>query len=121
KKVNAVSVPLRSIADVQRGITPYLLTDMTPNNKYAYALDGELRRYTYAYSATKCVEYHNGIAEYQPPGLFRGTRVIVRELISRQFRIQAVLTSQDFVVNKSHQIVAPRIAEWAAGYLAAIL
>jgi hypothetical protein len=80
------------------------LTDRRPSSRYAVALDGELLRYEYAFSGTKTVEYHSQIAEYKDPIYFDGERIIIRQLISRQFRIQAISTREQFVVNQSHQI-----------------
>jgi hypothetical protein len=103
ERILGVSAPLGSIADVQRGITPFFPTEKRPGKHFALALDGELLRYTYDFSGTHYVEYHERIAEYKDPRYFRGKRGIIRQLISRQFRIQAVLATEEFVVNQSHK------------------
>lgn len=120
-KILANSMPLGSLCDVQRGITPYFLTTDGPNTNLAVALDGELRRYTYDFDGKHYVEYHPGIAEYKDKKYFRGKRGIVRQLISRQFRIQAVITEEDFVVNQSHQIILPKNGSLSVSYLVSLL
>jgi hypothetical protein len=121
KRIKAASIRLGDITDVQRGITPFFLADRQPGRKFSLALDGELLRYTYDFSGAKTVEYHEGIAEYKPPEYFSGRRVIVRQLISRQFRIQAVLADEDFVVNQSHQIILLTANQWQLGFILALL
>ena len=107
-KVASQSRPLAELCDVQRGITPFHPHEGRQHQGFAVALDGELRRYRYDFSGRSVVEYHPGIAEYREPEWFSGSRGIVRQLISRQFRIQAVIAHESFVVNQSHQILRPK-------------
>ncbi|MHC4464662.1 MAG: TaqI-like C-terminal specificity domain-containing protein, partial [Planctomycetota bacterium] len=88
---------------------------------YALALDGELRRYQYEFSGKRFVKYCESIAEYKPPRYFRGPRIILRELISRQFRLQAVLVNEDFITNKSHQSILLENDNYSLGYILGIL
>ena len=105
-KLRQASVRLENLARlIQRGISPYEPVRRSPGRDYELCLDGELRRYTYHFSGGSCVAYHPGIAEYKDRELFEGNRTIVRQLISRQFRIQAVATEAFFVVNQSHQVI----------------
>jgi hypothetical protein len=120
EKVAKKGTELSEFADVQRGITPFDLVEET-GDQYAPALDGGLRRYTYHFSGTKYVEYHEDIAEYKPERYFEGERLILRELISRQFRIQLILTDKDFVTNKSYQSILVQDEKYDAGYLLAVL
>ena len=121
QKMAQVSVPFGDIADIQRGITPFHLSDRKVDETYHLALDGELRRYYYRFSGTKYVKYDESLAEYKPPRYFRGRRIILRELISRQFQLQAVLVEEDFVTNKSHQSILTRESEYGAGYCLALV
>jgi hypothetical protein len=45
------------------------------------------------------------LAEPKPERYFRGPRLLLRELISRQFQLQAVKVTGDFVTNKSMQSI----------------
>jgi hypothetical protein len=108
RKLREVSIRLEQIArTIQRGISPYEPLRRLPGPGYEKCLDGELRRYTYEFSGESCVAYHPDIAEYKDRELFEGSRTIARQLISRQFRIQAVATDAFFVVNQSHQVIHP--------------
>ncbi len=115
------SIPLSDLADIQRGITPFNLTEEEKGSDHAVALDGDLRRYRYAFSGKKYVEYHEDIAEYKPERYFRGERLILRELISRQFRIQFAYTNEDFITNKSYQSILVNSDEYSVGYILAVL
>ncbi|MFQ6100095.1 MAG: Eco57I restriction-modification methylase domain-containing protein [Anaerolineae bacterium] len=121
QKTVACSMPLGEIADVQRGITPFHLEEQRLEETYKLALDGELRRYYYEISGNRFVRYDESIAEYKPPRYFRGPRIILRELISRQFRLQAVMVNEDFVTNKSHQSLLVKDGSYSLGYLLAIV
>lgn len=120
EKVADVGSNLSVIADVQRGITPFNLTETNGEN-FAPGLDGELRRYRYSFNNNQYVEYHKDISEFKPERYFTGERLILRELISRQFRLQLILTTVDFVTNKSHQSILIKEEEYSAGYILAIL
>ncbi|SDG24071.1 Eco57I restriction-modification methylase domain-containing protein [Halorientalis regularis] len=120
EKIAKNGIHLSAVADIQRGITPFDLVDDGDDN-YSPALDGNLRRYTYGFSGEKYVEYHDGIAEYKPERYFTGERLILRELISRQFRIQLALTDEDFVTNKSYQSILVDDDRYDAGYLLSVL
>lgn len=79
RKVASNSARLDAFAEIQRGISPY---EPHPGNETSArwpALDGELRRYSYAFSGTQVTEYHDGIVEYKEPRWFTGKRGIVRQ------------------------------------------
>lgn len=120
QKIAQKGIDLTEIADVQRGITPFDLVN-DGGAGYSPALDGELRRYTYSFSGEKYVEYHEDISEFKSNRYFIGERLILRELISRQFRLQLVLTDEDFVTNKSYQSILVNDGRYNAGYLLGIL
>jgi type I restriction-modification system DNA methylase subunit len=105
-KLRQASTRLDAIADsIERGISPYEPVTKPRGGKYELCLDGELRRWTYDFSGEFCTEYHEELAEFKPRELFEGPRTLLRQLISRQFRLQAVPTEAFFLVNQSHQIV----------------
>jgi hypothetical protein len=51
------------------------------------------------------MQYDQSLAEYKPPRYFQGPRILLRELISRQFRLQAMYVSNHFITNKSMQSI----------------
>ena len=51
------------------------------------------------------MKYSPEIAEYKSVRYFQDSRLLLRELISRQFRLQTVYTREPFVTNKSVQSI----------------
>ncbi len=120
EKIAATGTNLSNLTDVQRGITPFNLSPSKKEDHFE-GLDGKLRRYKYEFSGKEYVEYHKNIAEYKPKRYFTGERLILRELISRQFRLQLIFTDEDFVTNKSHQSILISDDRHSIKYLLAIL
>ena len=100
--------PFSDYADIQRGVTPFHLTE-TPTHKTSLpAFNGTVRRYSLEEGEPRFVRFDNTLAEPKPARYFQGPRLLIRELISRQFQVQAVLAREDFVTNKSMQSVLQR-------------
>ncbi|NJM40758.1 MAG: N-6 DNA methylase [Anaerolineae bacterium] len=105
RKIASVTKPFSELADIQRGVTPFNLQSAKFHPNCRSAFDGTIRRYTIDYEPTKYVRYDETLAEFKPSRYFEGERLLLRELISRQFRLQAMFTNQDFVTNKSMQSI----------------
>jgi type I restriction-modification system DNA methylase subunit len=105
--IQARSKPLKEFADVQRGVTPFVLTSKPTHKTSRLAFDGTVRRYTLDKGPTQYIRFDDTLAEPKPERYFKGTRLLLRELISRQFRLQAVKVNEDFVTNKSMQSILP--------------
>ena len=97
--------PLGECADVQRGVTPFNLTDKKQWATSRPAFDGTVRRYTLVREPHRFIRFDDTLAEPKPERYFEGPRLLLRELISRQFRLQAVKAEEDFVTNKSMQSI----------------
>jgi hypothetical protein len=69
------------------------------------AFNGIVRRYLFIPGSKCFIRFDETLAEPKPERYFRGKRLLLRELISRQFRLQAVRVEQDFVTNKSMQSI----------------
>lgn len=92
------------VVEVQRGVTPFDPSETKPDINPFPAFDGTVRRYTLNIDNTpKYIRYDGTLAEYKPEKYFVGPRLLLRELISRQFQLQAVYTDATFVTNKSMQ------------------
>jgi len=102
--------PLKDFADVQRGVTPFNVTEESEHPHSRRAFDGTVRRYSFDPGSERYIRFDDSLAEPKPERYFRGPRILLRELISRQFRLQAVKVAEDFVTNKSMQSILP-IAE----------
>jgi hypothetical protein len=107
KKIKDGSLPLGDCADVQRGVTPFHLTDKPVHHNSRLAFNGTVRRYVLDMGKPGYIRFDDSLAEPKPERYFRGDRLLLRELISRQFRLQAVLAADDFVTNKSMQSILP--------------
>jgi hypothetical protein len=103
RKIQTLGRPLSDFADVQRGVTPFHLTDSPQHKASRPAFEGTVRRYQFERGPRKYVRFDNSLAEPKPERYFTGPRLLLRELISRQFRLQAMRVDEDFVTNKSMQ------------------
>ena len=107
RKILAAGRPLREMADVQRGVTPFNLTEKPTHSTSKPAFSGTVRRYVFERGDKCFIRFDQSLAEPKPERYFIGSRLLLRELISRQFRLQAVKVTADFVTNKSMQSVLP--------------
>jgi type I restriction-modification system DNA methylase subunit len=106
-KIQNQAKPLKDFADVQRGVTPFNLTEKPEHPHSRRAFDGTVRRYSFGPGNERYVRFDDSLAEPKPERYFKGPRILLRELISRQFRLQAVKVTEDFVTNKSMQSILP--------------
>jgi type I restriction-modification system DNA methylase subunit len=107
KKIGSVAKPFGDVADIQRGVTPFNLTDKPTHAHSVRAFSGTVRRYTFDLGPRKFIRFDHSLAEPKPERYFKGPRLLLRELISRQFRLQSVKVTGDFVTNKSMQSILP--------------
>ena len=107
RKIVATGRPLGEMADVQRGVTPFKLTENPTHATSKPAFNGTVRRYLFQPGETCFIRFDSTLAEPKPERYFIGPRLLLRELISRQFQLQAVKVVQDFVTNKSMQSLLP--------------
>jgi len=101
------SVPFSTYADIQRGVTPFKLTERPTHKTSLRAFKGNVRRYFLDEGPEFYVRFDDTLAEPKPGRYFQGPRMLIRELISRKFQIQAVKVTKDFVTNKSMQSALP--------------
>jgi hypothetical protein len=69
------------------------------------ALTGTVRRYSLEPGPAGYIRFDESLAEPKPARYFQGPRLLLRELISRQFRLQATLAEDAFITNKSMQSI----------------
>jgi len=105
RKIQEGGKPLKELADVQRGVTPFKLTERPTHKTSQPAFDGTVRRYLFERGRKCFIRYDQTLAEFKPERYFKGPRLLLRELISRQFRLQATKVTDDFVTNKSMQSI----------------
>ena len=101
------SRPLGELADIQRGVTPFNLSEEPVHKNSRPAFNGTVRRYRFD-RGTKCfIRFDESLAEFKPERYFTSRRLLLRELISRQFELQAAVVDESFVTNKSMQTILP--------------
>ncbi len=105
KKLQQVGVRLGTLADVQRGVTPFKTSPTSTHKNSRPAFTGTVRRYKLQRGEPAFIQFDDSLAEPKPERYFIGPRLLLRELISRQFRLQAVKVAEDFVTNKSMQSI----------------
>lgn len=120
-KIRTASGKFSDVADIQRGVTPFHTTPGKPAANPCLAFTGVVRRYKLEPGETAFIRFDDTLAEYKPPRYFRGPRILLRELISRQFRLQAVYADEDFVTNKSMQSLLLAAPQYALCYLLGLL
>jgi predicted RNA methylase len=113
--------PLGEITDVQRGVTPFELTTWPNHTNSRRAFNGTIKRYIFEDTAPAYIRFDESLAEPKPEKYFMGPRILLRELISRKFRLMAVKVEQDFVTNKSIQSIIPLAGGPSLNYVLGIL
>lgn len=121
RKVQARGKPFGQLADIQRGVTPFALTETRTHSTSRPAFDGTVRRYLIDRGPKRYIRFDHTIAEPKPERYFTGPRLLLRELISRQFRLQAVRVDEPFVTNKSLQSILAQAGGPSLYYLLGIL
>jgi len=102
-KVTRIGEKLSDVMDIQRGVTPFHTTPEKPNTNPYLAFRGTVRRYRIKKGERVFIRYDETLAEFKPYRYFSGPRLLLREMISRQFQLQAVYADEDFITNKSMQ------------------
>ncbi len=105
EKVRHVGGKFADVADIQRGVTPFNTSSEKPHVNARPAFTGTVRRYDLTQEQSDYIRYDETLAEYKPEKYFCGQRLLLRELISRQFQLQAMYTANDFITNKSMQSI----------------
>jgi hypothetical protein len=121
RKLQEVGGRLGEMADVQRGVTPFQLTPRPTHKSSRLAFSGTVRRYSLERGEKAFIRFDDTLAEPKPERYFLGPRLLLRELISRQFRLQATKVKADFVTNKSMQSILQSADGPDLGFLLGIL
>jgi type I restriction-modification system DNA methylase subunit len=83
-------------------------------------LSGELRRYQLVPEFSSYVNVKGDLAECPPEGFFEGDRVLIRRMVSRQYRLMASGTARTFAVDSSTLIAKPRDSSFKCGAVLAL-
>ncbi len=120
-KLHRIGARFSDVADIQRGVTPFHTSPRMSMAMDQRAFKGIIRRYKCHEGVLNYIQYDESLAEYKPPRYFQGPRLLLRELISRQFRLQAVFVSKNFITNKSMQSLLVADPHYHAFYILGLL
>ncbi|MGO8701431.1 MAG: class I SAM-dependent DNA methyltransferase [Limisphaerales bacterium] len=84
------------VVEVMRGVEEFNPRAETGMKRPRRAFNGQLRRYTLALGPLAFEDYTQEIEAAKPWRFFSGSRLLLRQLVSRQFRLQAVLPMRIF-------------------------
>jgi hypothetical protein len=110
-----------SVIRISRGISPFNEPGPDDCRTTSRGFFGSVGRYDLKADRYASVVYDPSLAEYKPAEFFRGKRLIIRRIISRQQRIHATMVTEDFVINKSYLPALSINEEYATEYVLAIL
>ncbi len=108
RKMRNAPLTLESIVDVMRGLEEFSPRDRRDCKAPKRAFNGEMLRYELDLGPLAFESYSPEIEEAKPHRYFAGPRVLLRQLLSRKFRLQAVYTEAEFLTNQSVQSLVVR-------------
>ena len=103
KQLRENSATFDSVVEVKRGIETYNPRPAEQCQNPKRAFNGEMLRYRLDIGPEAYEGYPPDIEAGKPIRFFRGQRILLRQLISRKFRLQAVYSDEEFLTNQSVQ------------------
>jgi hypothetical protein len=103
KKLRESPAMFDSVVEVKRGIETYNPRPAEECQNPKRAFNGEMLRYRLDIGTEAYEGYPPDIEAGKPFKFFRGQRILLRQLISRKFRLQAVYSDEEFLTNQSVQ------------------
>jgi predicted type IV restriction endonuclease len=107
-KLRASPKILSDYLDVTRGIEVFRPRSRTECNHPRRAFNGDMLRYYLDLGTPAFEDYSPPLQAAKPHRLFSGPRILLRQLLSRKFRFQAIYTDAEFLTNQSVQSLVPR-------------
>lgn len=135
QRMEEKSVQLQLIAETARGLEAYsrltqaeeIVEQQAYHSKAALGPEwfpqfrGFLGRYALEWESPVYVKLGSHLAECPDIRFFKSTRVLLRRLISRQFRLMSVLTKEEFANDSSTFNILLSDVNWSPAYVLAIL
>lgn len=94
--------------EVMRGIETYNPVPIKQCSSPKPAFTGDIYRYQLVYGSSGYIDYLPEIESSKPWRFFGGPRILLRQLLSRKFRFQAVVIEKPFLTNQSVQSLIAR-------------
>ncbi len=117
---------LEEIAKIQRGTLPPRKTEIVKSEgsdngqNFIRWFSGQVYRYVVVSGPNQYVKYAN-LKEGKPLEVFQGPRILGRQLVSRQFRLQFAYTKEKFAFKKNIYAIYQISEQFDSSYLLAIL
>ncbi len=108
KKLRGSPAMLDSAVEVMRGIETYNPRPAKDCRMPKRAFNGEMLRYELDLGPEAYEGYPPDIEARKPIKFFSGQRILLRQLLGRKFRLQAVYSEAEFLTNQSVQNLIPR-------------
>jgi type I restriction-modification system DNA methylase subunit len=108
KKLRQSPVSFDSVVEIMRGIETYHPSSARTCRKPKRAFNGEMLRYYLDLGPEAFESYPAEIQLQKPVKFFNGPRILLRQLLSRKFRLQAVYAEEEFLTNQSVQSLISR-------------
>lgn len=123
KKISQFETKIEDITISSRGILAdkHLYTDNKIND-FSPVFNGKLDRYFLEKNRYSYIKYNNSIKEKPPTyDFFKGERILIRRIISRQFRIMATISNKEFIVKKDIYVFKVKKNKYSSKCLLAII
>jgi hypothetical protein len=108
RKLRRSTTTFDSVVEVMRGIETYHPRSASECENPILAFNGDMLRYRLDLGIAAYEGYPPGIEASKPHKFFSGQRILLWQLISRKFRLQAVYADEQFLTNQSVQSLIPR-------------
>ena len=108
EKIRRTPHTCETFVDVMRGIEKFHPRARAGMRNPVAALTGDIHRYLLTPGAPAFEDYPAEIAAAKPARFFTGPRILLRQLLSRKFRLQAIYTTDPFLTNQSVQSLVAR-------------
>ncbi|HEY5122406.1 MAG TPA: N-6 DNA methylase, partial [Ignavibacteria bacterium] len=111
-------INLEDIATIDRGTLPpkKYIRDIIDGSKHYYWFSGQIYRYNYVKELLNVINIDD-LKEFKNSTMFQGERILIRQLISRQFRINASIVNDNFAFKKNLYCVYLINNKYPAKYL----
>ena len=116
------TIKLNEICKIDRGTLPPKETtnNRIDNNEVFYWFEGQVFRYVLEEKFEKKIKC-SSLNEFKTNEIFIGERILLRQLISRQFRLNAMKTNIDFAFKKNIYCIYNNSSDLQYNYLLSIL
>lgn len=110
-KLRQSDCTLDSVLDVMRGVETYNPVPSKGLVRPKLALTGDIHRYSIVDGPKAYIDYTIELEASKPWRFFSGPRILLRQLLSRKFRLQASYEARPYLTNQSVQCLVARDAD----------